>query len=123
MAFEICKVIEKSAFIHAKRHKEVMKKHLEGKKIVILVDSATNTGKSIRDFVEHIRKPSNPSVQIIVVTDVVQEGTVKEVEGLHKYLVGGEKLHFAALRLSENRYTGKRATDTGHRFFNTTNLD
>jgi phosphoserine phosphatase/uracil phosphoribosyltransferase len=85
---------------------------------VLLVDSVINTGKSILEFATHIRA-LNPSVTIVVVAGVVQEAclqwdSVFRVEALR---IGG--ISVVALRVSANKFTGKGATDTGNRLFNT----
>jgi uracil phosphoribosyltransferase len=88
---------------------------------VILVDLVVNSGKSVVEFVERIRKLS-PTARIVIVSGVVQDQAVASGE-LADMLALAPNLHLVALRFSENKYTGKGRTDTGHRLFNTTDQD
>lgn len=82
-------------------------------KIIIVVDAAINTGKSIEKAIQHLRK-SKPR-KIFVATLIMQRDALHLSE---RY----SDIHFYALRISENKYVGKGGTDTGNRLFNTTNL-
>lgn len=61
-------------------------------------------------------------MRVIVVTGVVQANAVK-IGDLAEMLAKDNNLSIVALRKSENSYTGRKGTDTGHRIFNTTNLE
>lgn len=91
---------------------EIDNNNLENK-IIILIDSVINTGKSIEKAIEHLRK-SKPR-KIFVATLIMQKDALHLSE---KY----SDIYFYALRVSENKYVGKGGTDTGNRLFNTTNL-
>ncbi|TLD11504.1 hypothetical protein PspLS_11468 [Pyricularia sp. CBS 133598] len=82
--------------------------------------------KSIIDFVEHIRA-INSKAKILLVAGVVQAGAIElEVDGISEWGSLRWKLGWqgdvgiVALRVSENKYTGVKGTDTGNRLFNTT---
>lgn len=79
-----------------------------------------NSGKSVVDFVQHVHS-RHCSLHIVVVTGVVQ---AQAISGGRLAAVGRNRdLTLVALRVSENQYTGRGATDTGHRLFSSTRLD
>jgi uracil phosphoribosyltransferase len=121
MAFGVSEALSLASFLHAKNSEDVKALHLKQKTTVILVDSVVNSGKSVVEFVERIRKLS-PTARIVIVSGVVQDQAVASGE-LADMLALAPNLHLVALRLSENKYTGKGRTDTGHRLFNTTDQD
>ncbi len=60
--------------------------------------------------------------RIFVVAGVIQAQALSEGR-LADVLRVDTNVWFVALRQSENKFTGKGTTDTGHRLFNTTHLD
>ncbi|KAL4923023.1 uncharacterized protein BDV17DRAFT_296752 [Aspergillus undulatus] len=96
-------------------------KELEGIVTVILVDDVINSGNSVVKFVRHIQG-INGAVRIIVVAGVIQDKAVRGCSPICA-LARSTELTIITLRLSKNEYTGKGATDTGNRLFNTTHLD
>lgn len=121
MASGINKVFPKAQFLHAKELKDMKKEHLEGIVTVILVDYVINSGGSMAQFVRHIRE-MDVAVRIIIVAGVVQDQAVTGC-GPIRAVARSTELTVVALRLSKNKYTGKGATDTGNRLFNTTHLN
>ncbi|KAL4742378.1 uracil phosphoribosyltransferase-domain-containing protein [Aspergillus similis] len=121
MAYGILKVFPKARFHEAKEPKEVEKKYLEGIVTVILVDAVINSGESMAQFVQHIQEMDG-TVRIIIVAGVIQDQAVRGCSRL-RAVARSTELTVVALRLSENKYTGKGTTDTGNRLFNTTHLD
>jgi len=107
-------------FIHAKGPGDLTKQHLDRQEVVILVDSVVNSGKTVVEFVRHIRSVS-ARMLIVVVAGVVQKQCTLEGD-LANTLLRDYNLFLLALRLSENKFTGKGTTDTGNRLFNTTAL-
>ncbi len=107
-------------FIHARDPDDIKPHHLERQRTVLLVDSVVNSGKTVVDFVQHVRS-LYASVRIVVVAGVVQAQSVSS-GGLAQALDQDANLHLVALRLSDNKFTGKGTTDTGNRLFNTTHL-
>lgn len=79
-------------------------------KTVIIVDAVVNTGKSIEKAIRYFQ--DQKAAKIIVATLIMQKESTKLST---KY----KKVSFYALRVSENKYTGKGSTDTGNRLFNT----
>ncbi|KAF2249736.1 uracil phosphoribosyltransferase [Trematosphaeria pertusa] len=122
MAFGVSAAMKTASFVHAKEPEDLEAEHMIGKRNIILVDSVVNSGKSVVEFVRHVRK-THPHIQIIVVAGVVQAGAVLSEASFGSLLKKDKKLSLIALRLSENKYTGRGNTDTGHRLFNTTHLD
>jgi uracil phosphoribosyltransferase len=118
MAFGINDAFPLAMFLHAKNPTDIMSDHLRGRCNLILVDSVINTGKSVIEFVEHIHS-LDAKMPIVVVAGVVQCDSIAR---MNKELTGHIKPTIIALRDSENQYTGKGATDTGHRLFNSTHL-
>ena len=108
-------------FVHAKEPEDIKLHHLKGQETVILVDSVVNTGKSIVDAIQHIRK-LHATIRIVVVAGVVQKECVSKnvLKDELGQLMG---IHLVTLRYSDTKFTGSKATDTGNRLFNTTHLD
>ncbi|KAL4939264.1 hypothetical protein BDV06DRAFT_38815 [Aspergillus oleicola] len=121
MACGLNEAFPKARFVHAKEAEELKKEHLEGSITVIVVDWVINSGKTIVEFIQRVRE-IHDSIRIVVVAGVVQDQVVKGCSTLRR-LARSIEFTVVALRLSENKYTGKGATDTGHRLFNTTHLD
>ena len=120
MAFGVSDAFPLAMFLHAKDADDIKTHHLQGQSTVVLVDSVVNTGKTIVDFVQHVRK-LHFTIRIVVVAGVVQAQCVSE-GGLNQALARHGKIHFVALRLSDTKFTGSGTTDTGNRLFNTTHL-
>lgn len=125
MAKGVSDAFPKAMFVHAKEPHELRNgDHLQGQVTVILVDSVVNTGKTILEFVEHVRK-MHASIRIVVVTGVVQAKCVEDgsklwfKEKMAKFM----NVYFVALRISQTEFKGSKETDTGNRLFNTTHLD
>jgi uracil phosphoribosyltransferase len=95
-----------------------MPHHLQGQHTVVLVDSVVNTGKTVVQFVRHIRSIV-PTLRIVVTTGVAQ---AQSMANLKKSLSGHADLGLVALRISDNKFTGTGPTDTGNRLFNTAHL-
>ncbi|CZT50909.1 related to 2-3-cyclic-nucleotide 3-phosphodiesterase [Rhynchosporium secalis] len=109
-----------ATFLHAHDPHDAAYYHLDGMENVLLVDSVINNGTTVVQFVKRI-KELNAKTKIVVVAGVAQKASVAENGPLAR--VGRDGLTVIALRLSENKYTGKRGTDTGNRLFNTCRLD
>lgn len=122
MAFGVNEAFPQASFVHAKHAADLKAEHLQGQETVVLVDSVVNSGKSVVEFVRHIRG-LEAELRIVVVAGVVQEQAVLRGELYEQLYREGERLKIVALRLSKNKFTGKGGTDTGNRLFNTTRLD
>ncbi|KAI1750690.1 uracil phosphoribosyltransferase-domain-containing protein [Xylaria castorea] len=120
MAFGVSDALPNAMFIHAKGPDDVLEQHIDGKNTVILVDSVVNSGKTVVQFIRHLRT-LHPTIHIIIVAGVVQFQCVREGD-LASMLAGDTKIKIIALRFSDNKFTGKGTTDTGNRLFNTTRL-
>jgi len=108
--------------VHAKEPVDLKLHHLQGQHNIILVDSVINAGKSVIDFVKHIRS-MNATIRIVVVAGVVQSACIKEGGLLNSVLAVDIKFNLVTLRYSDRKFTGKKTTDTGNRLFNSTHLD
>ncbi|KAF7198348.1 hypothetical protein HII31_00087 [Pseudocercospora fuligena] len=122
MAFGVNDAFPLASFLHASSPEDLKPEKLKERDTIILVDSVINSGKSIAEFVNNLRK-HRIAARIVVVAGVVQQESVAENGTLSKALSGFGVLDVVALRQSANKYTGVRGTDTGNRLFNTTNLD
>lgn len=116
MAFGVNDAAPAAQFVHASKPTDLMKHHIEGQITIVLVDSVINSGKTILEFIRHIRN-IHAMIRIVVVAGVVQD----------EFIAGGALTAFAnlslvTLRTSKNKYTGSGSTDTGNRLFNTTHL-
>ena len=123
MALGVSEAFPAAGFLHAKNPGDLKEEHLKGVKTVLLVDSVVNSGKSVVEFVDHIRGASGRGVRIIVVAGVVQAGAVREEAVFGAMVKVDGMLDVVALRMSENKFTGRGGTDTGNRLFNTTRLE
>ncbi|TLD08144.1 hypothetical protein PspLS_11962 [Pyricularia sp. CBS 133598] len=117
MARGVHQVFPLARFLHAKQPTELDRRDISASVAnILLVDSVVNTGESIREFVEHIRR-FNSKAEIVVVAGVVQSGAIELADGgeasLRGVFVGHGNVRMVALRLSENKYTGNGGTDTG----------
>ena len=108
-------------FVHAKDPQDLEQHHVKGQVNIIFADFVLNTGKTMIEFVHHIRN-LHASIRIIIVAGVIQDQLVSE-KVLARALLRHGNVHVVALRLSKNKYTGTKAIDTGNRLFNTTHLD
>ncbi|RYP66260.1 hypothetical protein DL771_007912 [Monosporascus sp. 5C6A] len=120
MALGVSEPLPSAVFVHANRAEDIARRHLEGQRAVVLVDSVINSGGTLVDFVRHIRGLDS-TIPIVAVAGVLQEKAVSEGKLAHA-LASDIRLSVVALRLSENKFTGKGSTDTGNRLFNTTHL-
>ncbi|KAK3388056.1 uracil phosphoribosyltransferase-domain-containing protein [Podospora didyma] len=122
MAFGVSDVFPSAMFLHASEPENVKPHHLLGPQgAAVLVDSVVNSGKSVVEFVSHIRN-LNLEIRIVVVAGVVQEQAISHGSALGDSLARDASLKIVTLRVSENKYTGSGTTDTGNRLFNTTHL-
>jgi uracil phosphoribosyltransferase/phosphoserine phosphatase/adenylate kinase len=121
MALGVSDAFPLAMYLHAKSPEDIKTEHLEGHVSLLLVDSVVNSGKSIADFVRHIRN-LHATIRIVVVAGVVQANSISGGP-LSQALTGSyDTLNIVALRLSKNKYSGKGGTDTGNRLFNTKHL-
>ena len=120
MALGVNSVFQLAMFVHATQPSDIKPHHLHRQRNVLLVDSVVNSGKSVAEFIQHVRSLDN-TVRIIVIAGVVQAQSLSE-GAFSQALEHDMNLSLVALRLSNNRFTGKGTTDTGNRLFNTTHL-
>lgn len=120
MAFGVNDAFPLAMFVHASDVDDIKLHHLQGQLTVILVDSVVNTGKTIVEFVQHVRR-LHATIRIVIVAGVVQAQCVSG-GSLNQTLARYPKLQLIALRLSDTKFTGSGTTDTGNRLFNTTHL-
>jgi uracil phosphoribosyltransferase len=121
MAFGVNEIFPHAMFIHPFEPTDIAPKHLLGRHAICLVDSVINSGKSVVEFVQHIRW-INADIRIVVVAGVVQEKALSQGR-LARLLSVDPHLHLVFLRKSENKFVGRGGTDTGNRLFNTTEFD
>ncbi|KAJ8111651.1 hypothetical protein OPT61_g5808 [Boeremia exigua] len=123
MAFGVSRALKLASFVHSKEFCDIDPNHFDFKDTIILVDLVVNSGKSIMDYILPLRERC-PKVKVVVVAGVVQAGAVDDIADgkFGQALRKDTDLTLVALRRSENKYTGKGSTDTGHRLFNTTYL-
>lgn len=121
MALGVSDAFPLAMFVHAKDAEDLKLHHLQGQLTVILVDSVVNTGKTIIEFAQQVRK-LHATIRIVVVTGVIQADCITEGSSLNNALAHYANLHLVALRYSKTKFTGSGTTDTGNRLFNTTHL-
>lgn len=120
MAFGVSEVFPQAMFIHAPSAENVKMHHIQGQTNVVLVDSLVNSGKSVIEFINRVVR-LEPNINITVVAGVVQAEAIAEGH-LFAKMMRRHGAGFVALRVSENKFTGSKTTDTGNRLFNTTHL-
>lgn len=120
MAFGVNAAFPEAMFVHATSPADIKSHHINHQCNLVLVDSVVNSGKTLMQFIEHVRD-LQPDIRIVVVAGVVQAEVVVETHPLAK-LMARQGVSIVALRLSENKFTGAKTTDTGNRLFNTTHL-
>jgi len=120
MAFGVNDAFPLAMFVHASGPDDIMFHHLQGQLNVVLVDSVVNSGKTVVQFVQHVRN-LHATIRIVVLAGVVQAQFVSG-SSLTEALAHHANLSIVALRLSDNNFTGRGTTDTGNRLFNTTHL-
>ncbi len=119
MAFGVNDAFPLAVLIHAHNPNDITLHRLQGQRQVVLVDSVVNSGKTVVEFVQHVRN-LNATIPIVVVAGVVQAQSVSG--GSLDQTLGHAGLSVIALRLSDNKFTGRGSTDTGNRLYNTTHL-
>ncbi len=122
LAFGVNDAFPLAMFVHAKEVADVKPHHMNGKHTILLVDSVINSGKSAIEFVRHVRTLHEKSA-IVIVAGVVQTQAVGAESELGGMIDEDVDLSLVALRMSENKFTGRKGTDTGNRLFNTTHLE
>lgn len=119
MALGVSSAFPLAMLVHATEPSDIKTHHLQKRHNVLLVDSVVNSGKSVVEFVQHIRSLGFTTIQIIVVAGTVQAKSLSEGP-FSQALEQDVNLSLVALRVSDNRFTGSGSTDTGNRLFNTT---
>ncbi|KAI1143168.1 uracil phosphoribosyltransferase-domain-containing protein [Hypoxylon sp. FL0543] len=97
MAVGISEAFPLAAFLHAFRPDNITKDHLTQRRQVVLVDSMINSGKTIMEFVQHIRE-INGAIPIVIVAVVVQYATTSK-GAFAQMLASRPRLSLVALRL------------------------
>ncbi|KAK8121439.1 hypothetical protein PG999_005559 [Apiospora kogelbergensis] len=121
MAFGVNDAFPRAMFLHASCPDDIKLHHLREKQTVVLVDSVVNSGKTAAEFVQYVRK-LKPDIGVAIVAGVVQSKVISEGNVVRKAIICRGDVDLIALRLSENKFTGRGTTDTGNRLFNTTYL-
>ena len=120
MALGVNDALPLAMFVHASGPDNIMLHHLQGQLTIVLVDSVVNSGKTVAQFLQHIRD-LHATIRIVIIAGVVQAQSISDGL-LAQALARDANSSLIALRLSENKFTGKGTTDTGNRLFNTTRL-
>ena len=118
MAFGVNSAFPLAMLLHATKPSDVKSHHLHKRHNVLLVDSVINSGKSVVEFIQHIRS-LDATIRIVVVAGTVQAKSLSEGP-FFQTLERDKNLSLIALRRSDNKFTGSGITDTGNRLFNTT---
>lgn len=121
MALGVSEALRSASFLHAKHASDITSGHLHRTSAVILVDSVINNGDTMIEFVRHVHELCN-AVAIVALVGVVQSGSIDKLKQSHESL-RHPRFSMIALRISENKFTGRGGTDTGNRLFNTTSLN
>ena len=120
MALGINEAFPLAMFVHASDSRDIMLHHLQGQVNILLVDSVVNSGATVAEFVQRIRR-LHATIRIVIVAGVVQAQSLSQ-GSLAQALACHANISVVALRLSDNKFTGQGTADTGSRLFNTTHL-
>jgi uracil phosphoribosyltransferase/phosphoserine phosphatase len=120
MALGVNDAFPLAMFVHASQPPDIKLHHLQGRRTLLLVDSVVNSGKTVMEFVRHVRS-LDATIHIVVIAGVVQSQVIS-ARSLARAPECDANLSLVALRLSDNKFTGRGTTDTGNRLFNTTHL-
>jgi uracil phosphoribosyltransferase len=104
MALGVSDAFPLAMFIHAAEPRDVKLHHLQGQLTLVLVDSVVNSGKTVVQFMEHVRK-MHATISIVIVAGVVQEQSISE-SMLMQTIARHGRTSLVALRLSDNKFTG-----------------
>lgn len=121
LAMGVNDVFPLATFVHAKEPSDLLPGHMAEKKVVMLIDSVVNSGKTVVEFLRRVRI-LHSDVSVLVVAGVIQSEAIDEVGALGRALLDDRNLQVVALRCSDNKFTGSGTTDTGNRLYNTTYL-
>lgn len=121
MAYGVNDAFPLAMFVYAGDADDIKLHHLQGQLMVILVDSVINTGETIIEFVQHVRR-LHATIRVVVVAGVIQAQCVFRGSRFSKSLAHHDDLDVVALRLSQTKFKGSGTNDTGNRLFNTTHL-
>lgn len=121
MAFGVNDAFPLCMFHHAKIPNDLHPDNLKNMATIILVDSVANTGKSLVEFVQHIRS-LHATIRIVVVAGVIHSSALSKSR-IAWTLGRFTGLYFVALRFSDNQFIGTEMSDTGNRLFNTVHTD
>lgn len=106
-------------FVHAKHPSDLLPDQMKEQKVVMLIDSVVNSGKTVLQFLRRVRA-LHSDVSVLVVAGVIQSEAIAENGVLGRALVEDRNLRVVALRTSNNKFTGSGTTDTGNRLYNST---
>lgn len=121
MASGVSEAFPLAMYVHAKNAVDLMPHHIQGQSQIVLVDSVVNSGKTIIEFVQHIRDKDR-RVPILIVTGVVQDQCVSTGSAFYQAMTACGLVSLVALRTSTTKFTGKGTTDTGNRLFGSTHI-
>ncbi|KAL1606515.1 hypothetical protein SLS60_003920 [Paraconiothyrium brasiliense] len=121
MASGVSQAFPLAMYVHANKPGDLAHHHVQNQNQVVLVDSVINSGKTIVEFVQHIRE-LDAKTRIVVVAGVVQGQCVSSSSETYKALASCGDISLVTLRISSTKFTGSGTTDTGNRLFNTTHL-
>lgn len=120
MALGVSDAFPLAMFVHASDPVDLKHHHVQNQTTVVLVDSVVNSGKTIIQFVQHVRR-LHATIRIVVVAGVVQAQCISQGV-LDQALARHRNVSLVTLRTSQTKFTGTKTTDTGNRLFNTTHL-
>ncbi|KAH6667240.1 hypothetical protein B0J14DRAFT_620121 [Halenospora varia] len=110
MALGVNEAFPLAMFVHARCPNDIMPHHIQVQRTVVLVESVVYSGKTVVQFVQHIRD-LHATIRVVVVAGVVQAQAVSEGSLATQVLAHHTRTEFSF-----------RTTDTGNRLFNTTHL-
>jgi uracil phosphoribosyltransferase len=121
MASGVSEAFPLAMYVHAKHPSDLTPHHIQGQSQIVLVDSVVNSGKTVIEFVQHIRS-FGANIHVVVVAGVVQGECVSPSSVVYKTLEACGNVSLVALRISSTKFTGSDTTDTGNRLFNSTHI-
>ena len=120
MALGVNDAFPLAMLVHASNPSDVKPHHLDGQLTVVLVISVVKTGKSVIEFVRHVRK-LHATIQIMVIAGVIQSQCVVGMN-LKKALADQTRLYLISLWHSGTKITDSDLTNTNNRLFDMPDL-
>ncbi|KAL1876452.1 hypothetical protein Daus18300_002696 [Diaporthe australafricana] len=118
MALGVSEAFPAALLVHANAPQDLDDRHLTQKRTILLVDSVVNSGETVNDFVEHVRR-IDKTVRIVVIASVIEN---KVFDRSFPWMYSDSKVGFVTMRLSDYGFKERTKRDITNRLYNTPHL-